>query len=106
MYVLVKRCLNFEACVFTVCEHLNPAKILVLDRMRRAYEDILNDWAGWGALIWLAAGVLLTRLSSFFRSRETTTTMIRAARVTKFVNAAAVGGTKNELQNQAIMVEL
>jgi hypothetical protein len=48
-------------------------------------------------------------LSSLFRSRETTTmatTTIRAARVTKFVNAAAVAGTKNEFQNQAIMVEL
>lgn len=76
---------------------------VVLDRVRRAYEDILNDRAGWGTMIWLATGVLLARLSSCFGSREK---MITAARVTTFVNAAVVGGTKNELQNQSVIVEL
>jgi hypothetical protein len=76
---------------------------VVLDPVRRAYEDILNNRAGWGTLIWLATGVLLARLSSCFGSREK---MITAARVTTFVNAAVVGGTKNELQNQSVIVEL
>lgn len=80
-------------------------KTFVLDRVRQAYEDILNDWAGWGALIWLAGrGFAREGLSSLFCIRETTT-MIRAARVTKFVNAAAVAGTKNDFRNQAIIVE-
>jgi predicted phosphohydrolase len=76
---------------------------VVLDGARRAYEDILNNEAGWGALIRLAACVSLAGLSSCFGGRKK---MIRAERITTFVNAAVVGGTKNELQNQSIIVEL
>jgi hypothetical protein len=60
----------------------------VLDGVRRAYEEILGDWAGWEALGWMAAGVLLARVHSFFSSREK---IIRAERITTFVNTAVVG---------------
>jgi predicted phosphodiesterase len=76
---------------------------VVLDRVRRAYEEILGDWAGWGTLSWIAAGVLFARVRGFFSTREK---MMRAERITTFVNAAAVGGMKNELRNQPIAIEL
>jgi hypothetical protein len=76
---------------------------VVLNGTRRTYEKILGDWAGWEALSWMAAGALLARVQGFFRSREK---MIRTERVTTFVNAAVVGGMKNDLQNQPIVVEL
>ena len=76
---------------------------VVLDRVRRAYEEIFSGWAGWGALSWMAAGVLLARVRGFFSTREK---MMRAERITTFVNAAVVGGMKNELRNQPIAVEL
>ena len=75
----------------------------MLDRVRRAYEEILGDWAGWGTLSWMAACVLLARVHGFFSTKEK---IMRAERIATLVNAVAVGGMKNKLRNQPIAIEL
>lgn len=76
---------------------------VVLDQVRQLFEDILCDWAGWEALAWVGFRVYLARARAFFGSRDA---MLREANVTAFVNAAVVGGRKNELENQPIIVNL
>ena len=76
---------------------------VVLDEVQRIYEDIIDEWAGWRALVWMSAIVVLNRVKSLFLGKEK---MTRSERSTAFVNAAVVAGPRNELQNQPIIVEL
>jgi hypothetical protein len=74
---------------------------VVLNGVQKAYEEVMTEWAGWERVIWMAALVLWTRLRGsigIFGAREEKTTT--------FVNAAFVGGAKNELRNDPIVVEL
>ncbi|KAF2801845.1 Metallo-dependent phosphatase [Mytilinidion resinicola] len=61
---------------------------VVLDGAQRRWEEIINQWGG---------------LRAAFRGRDA---LLRAERVTTFVNAAVVGGPKNELQNQPVVCVL
>ena len=76
---------------------------VVLDGVRRSYEEIVGDWAGSGALLWMGVRVLGARVRCWVVGREK---MVRSQMVTTFVNAAVVGGSKNELRNEPIVVEL
>ncbi len=76
---------------------------VVLDGVRRAYEEITNDWAGYGALIWMAIGVLRAKLAGLF---TTTQKGIDRERVTTFVNASIVRDMESQQYNQPIVVEL
>ncbi|KAK2759031.1 hypothetical protein FQN54_003130 [Arachnomyces sp. PD_36] len=72
---------------------------VVLDWVRRGYEMVMNQWAGWEVVGGMAIGVLVAKLRHLFKlggRREVTT----------FVNAAVVGGSGNELMNSPIVVEL
>ena len=75
----------------------------MLNSVRWAYEEILNDWAGWGAMCRMGFSVLLARIRAIFTTREK---MIKAEKITALVNAAVVGRIKNQLQNQPIIAEL
>ena len=76
---------------------------IVLDKVQRLYEEIINEWAGWGALAWLAVSVLLQRLRAGTVGREK---MVSKEKITTFVNAAVVCGPKNELRHGPIVVEI
>ncbi|OCK88518.1 phosphoesterase [Cenococcum geophilum 1.58] len=76
---------------------------IVLNSVRWAYEEILTDWAGWEAMCRMGFGILLARIRAIFTTKEK---MIKAEKITAFVNAAVVGGIENQLQNQPITVEL
>ncbi|CAM1506146.1 Fc.00g057870.m01.CDS01 [Cosmosporella sp. VM-42] len=72
---------------------------VVLDGVQRAYEEIMTGWAGWTTVAWMAILVLwdkLKRLVLLSKLGERTT----------FANAAVVGGPKNALFNEPIVVEL
>ncbi len=62
--------------------------------LRRSYEEILWVWSGWGGLRWMAVRVLWARTWSLVVGRER---MVKGQKITTFVNAAVVGGAKNEL---------
>lgn len=74
---------------------------VLLDKVQRAYEEIMTDWAGWETVIWMGALVSWAKFqrlllpSSFVKKKATT-----------FVNASVVGGSRNELKNEPIIVEL
>ena len=76
---------------------------VVLDKVQRLYEEIFNEWAGWGALAWMAVCVLCKRLKAMISGREN---MIKKEKITTFVNAAVVDGPKNELMHGAIVVDI
>ena len=76
---------------------------VVLDRVQRLHEEIINEWAAWGALAWMAFCVLLKRLEASVFGREK---MLRREKITTFVNAAVVDGPRNELAHGAIVVEI
>jgi hypothetical protein len=76
---------------------------VVLDGTQRRWEEITNQWAGWITLGFMAVDVLFAKLHAALRGRDA---LLRAARVTTFVNAAVVAGPKNELQNQPIVCVL
>ncbi|WEW58031.1 hypothetical protein PRK78_003498 [Emydomyces testavorans] len=76
---------------------------VVLDRIQQEYEDIMNNRAAWGALMWMMFYVFIARVRGLFANRESA---VARQRVTTFVNASVVGGgLKNELQNSPIVVE-
>lgn len=72
---------------------------MVLDWVRRGYEMVMNQWAGWGVVGGMALGVLVAKLGNLFK-------VSGKEEVTTFVNAAVVGGSGNELVNRPIVVEL
>lgn len=74
---------------------------VVLDSVQRSYEEVMTGWSGWETVAWMAALVLWARLKWLFRGSR-----YQKAKTTSFVNAAVVGGPKNELRNPAIVVEL
>ncbi|KAK2740952.1 hypothetical protein FQN57_005956 [Myotisia sp. PD_48] len=75
---------------------------VVLNKMRREHDSVLNGWSGWGSLFLMAIYLLFARLHGLVCSREK---MVKSERVTIFVNAAVVG-TNNQLQNEPIVVDL
>ena len=77
----------------------------VQDSVTRGYEEVIDFWgAGWVAMAYMAVEVPYARLyASVFSSREK---MLKAERVTTFVNASVFGGLRNELGNQRIVVDL
>ncbi|KAI5459511.1 Metallo-dependent phosphatase-like protein [Mariannaea sp. PMI_226] len=71
-----------------------------LDGVQRAYEEIMTGWAGWTAVGWMAILVLWAKLKGTILPSSLSKEM------TIFVNAAVVGGPKNILINDPIVVEL
>ncbi|TPX13864.1 uncharacterized protein E0L32_005808 [Thyridium curvatum] len=74
---------------------------IVLDRVQRYYEDVMNQWAGWGAVLslaWLVAWDLVARV------------LLRVRRdrgpITAFINASIVGGPQNEIRNRPVEIEI
>lgn len=74
---------------------------IVLDRVQRAYEELMAGWAGWATVFRMAVLVACSRLGWLLRGRQP-----GADKLTTFVNAAVVSGPANELQNVPIVVEL
>lgn len=74
---------------------------VVLDGVQRGYEEIMAGWAGWETLVWMAVLVAWERFKGVSWSSRP-----RYERVTTFVNAAVVSGPKNDLKNDAVIVEL
>lgn len=74
---------------------------LVLDGVQRAYEDVVVGWGGWATLGRMAALVALRSLWWVGRGGRPV-----EGRGTTFVNAAVVGGRRNELVNEPVVVEL
>ncbi|KAG6003768.1 hypothetical protein E4U43_000872 [Claviceps pusilla] len=69
---------------------------VTLDDVQRLYEEVSRGWAGWGGILRMANMVLWARV----RARREDT-----KKVVTFVNAAVVGGPRNELQNEPITVD-
>lgn len=74
---------------------------VVLDGAQRAYEEIMTGWAGWETVIWMGLMVFWAKLERLFLPSK-----FRKRRTTTFVNAAVVGGPRNELRNEPVVVEL
>ncbi|KAG5918111.1 hypothetical protein E4U42_006995 [Claviceps africana] len=72
---------------------------VTLDGVQRVHEEVSRGWAGWGGIIWMAAMVLWARVKVIFGTEEEDKTVT-------FVNAALVGGPRNELQNAPITIDL
>ncbi|RMZ89803.1 hypothetical protein DV736_g2978, partial [Chaetothyriales sp. CBS 134916] len=81
------------------------------DKPRKLYEQIINfdshedGWnpSGWITLLQLAATLIWSLLYLSLLGRKW---MPEGERVTRLVNAAVVGGSNNELKNQAVVVHL
>jgi Calcineurin-like phosphoesterase len=69
---------------------------LRLDSAQKAYDNVLAGSGGWIGVVWMAIMVLWALIKHIFVKDKTTT----------FVNAAVVGGSSNELQNAALIVDL
>ena len=74
---------------------------VVLDSVQRAFEEVMTGWAGWEKVGWMVALVLWARLKWLFGILGE-----EEGKTTTFVNAAVVGGPKNELRNESVVVEL
>jgi predicted phosphodiesterase len=72
-----------------------------LDGVQRGYEEVMTGWSGWERIVWMAALVLLGKMRSLFAKSG-----VRGNKATTFVNAAVVGGAKNELCNKPISVKI
>lgn len=70
--------------------------------MQRAYEDAMVGWGGWATLARMAALVASTSLRWVVRGGRP----VEGRRTTTFVNAAVVGGRRNELVNEPVVIEL
>ncbi|KAL1867251.1 hypothetical protein VTK73DRAFT_4264 [Phialemonium thermophilum] len=74
---------------------------VILDGLQRALEKVDVGWGRWGTVIWMATLLLWERVGSRIpvprRHKDTLTT---------FVNAAVVGGPRNELVNQPAVIKL
>lgn len=76
---------------------------VVLDNVQKIYEDAMTGWAGWGKIAWMAILVLWTKAVDVLAQGVSAK---RRNLGTKFVNASMVGGPRNELINEPIVVEL
>lgn len=74
---------------------------VVLNAAQGAYEDIMIGWAGWEAIAWMATLVLWSKFWWLLRGGKSL-----EGRPTTFINAAMVGGPKNELVHEPIVFEL
>lgn len=72
---------------------------VIFDSAQEAYEEVMTGWAGWGGIVRLVIAVAWARLVRLFRQPS-------IKDFTTLVNAAVVGGPKNELQNSPIVVEV
>ncbi|QKX58648.1 uncharacterized protein TRUGW13939_05775 [Talaromyces rugulosus] len=72
---------------------------IVLDSAQRAYEEVKTGWTGWEGVALMALMVVWARVKRFFMgpSKHSMTT---------FVNAAVVGGTHDELRNDAVVIDI
>ena len=75
---------------------------VVMDAVRQRYEEVMGNWGGWGTLMLIAVYVLCARMKNMVVGRER---MVQREKVTTFVNASIVGGSRNEVQNQPIVLE-
>jgi hypothetical protein len=72
---------------------------VVLDKMQRAYAEVMTGWASWGTLVWMAIMLAWARVKyAFFGQGED--------KNTTFINAALVGGPDNELRNAPIVIDI
>lgn len=74
---------------------------LVMDDMQSAYEDVMIGWGDWITIAWMVAGVAWSRLRWVIRGFRP----IQATSTT-FVNAAVVGGPKNDLMYAPTVFEM
>lgn len=74
---------------------------IVLDAAQRAYEDIMIGWAGWETVAWMATLVVWTKFWWLLRGGKSP-----QGRPTTFINAAMVGGPRNELAHEPIVFAL
>ncbi|KAK4177087.1 Metallo-dependent phosphatase-like protein [Triangularia setosa] len=74
---------------------------VILDRIREAHDDIMIGWGGWGKVVWMVVLVGWTRCKQALGLGRG-----NASKVTTLVNASVVGGSRNGLKNEVIVVEL
>lgn len=89
---------------FHVFGHIHAAhgrEDIVIDSTQRAYEDVIVGWGGWGTVAWMVALVIWSRLRWVFRGLRPV-----RGRPTTFLNAAVVGGPKNDLVHAPLVLEL
>lgn len=72
---------------------------VVLDSAQRIYEEAMIGWAGWSSLVWMTVLVAWTRIKALVRKQSDN-------KLTTFINAAVVGGPRNELQNEPIVIDI
>ncbi|RDW60509.1 metallophosphatase domain-containing protein [Aspergillus mulundensis] len=74
---------------------------VLLDGVRQGHEKVMNRLGGWGVILGTVWAVILGYLKRVLGVR------LGEQRVTTFVNAAVVGGgLKNELRNEAVIVDI
>ncbi|KAG6005671.1 hypothetical protein E4U21_007787 [Claviceps maximensis] len=86
-------------CVFGHIHASYGREDSTLDGIQRIHEEVSRGWAGWGGIMWMATMVLWARVRHIFSASV-------ADKSITFVNAAVVGGPRNELQNAPIVVDL
>ncbi|KAJ3496978.1 hypothetical protein NLG97_g2254 [Lecanicillium saksenae] len=86
-------------CVFGHIHAAYGREHVLFDAAQAEYEEILTGWAGWVGVLRLGLAVLWSRVAYFLNPP-------RSTQFTTLVNAAVVGGLKNTLQNEPIVVEL
>ena len=89
-----------------VCGHIHVGygrEDIVYDEARKVYEGILGGWRDWGGLLWMAVlvgwGIMMRMLGLQRR-------LGKGPKATALVNAAVVGGSKNQLCNPPIVIEI
>ncbi|KAG5978339.1 hypothetical protein E4U55_006226 [Claviceps digitariae] len=86
-------------CVFGHIHASYGREDVTLDGVQRMHEEVLRGWAGWGGIIWMATMVSWARMRRIFSTPDEDKT-------STFVNAAVVGGSRNELQNAPITIDV
>ncbi|KAL2137827.1 hypothetical protein VTI28DRAFT_8166 [Corynascus sepedonium] len=95
--------------VLHVFGHIHAAygceDVVLNDAVRQAHDDVLIGWGGWGRAASMPFLVLWARVKGmlgglFGRNEE------KGKGLTTFVNASVVGGRKNELMNEPVVVEI
>ena len=74
------------------------------NRVTRAYESVLGEWEGWTTLMGMALWVLWARFASTLLPARLQNE--NEDRVTTLVNAAVLGGRKNQYRNAPIVVQI
>ncbi|KAG6015379.1 hypothetical protein E4U54_003586 [Claviceps lovelessii] len=90
-------------CVFGHIHALYGREDVTLDGVQRLHEEVSRGWAGWGGILRMATMVLWARAGLRMRARAREKDN---KNVVTFVNAALVGGPRNELQNEPIVVDV